>query len=120
MISNKFFKKMNFLNNNQLIYEIAIFIFLISVGSMLRAFLVRGGLQPFPNFEIIMVLAFISVFLLRPSIALFVPLLSMIFSDLLIGNPILVGSQMNKIVIFTYSGFALVSLFSIINRDRFK
>jgi len=42
----------------------------------------------------------------------------MIGSDLLIGNPIFVGDQMNRIVLFTYSGFALIALLNFVNRNR--
>jgi hypothetical protein len=119
MKSTKNQKFINFFNN-KLIYEIALFVFFVLIGTIARSIFVKWDLQPFPNFEIIMVLTFISVILLRPSIAIFVPLLSMIFSDLLIGNSIFIGSEMNKIVIFTYSGFVLISLFNIINKDRFK
>ena len=100
--------------------HIMLMIGLIIIGTLGRYVLVGFGLQPFPNFEIIMVVTFLAIMLLRPTIAIFVPLLSMIFSDLLIGNSIFVGSQMNRIIIFTYSGFAMIALINVFNRDRFR
>jgi hypothetical protein len=67
-----------------------------------------------------MVMTFLAAIFLRPTIAFFVPLFSMIFSDLLLGNPIFVGNQMNRIVLFTYSGFVMIALVNIFNRDRFR
>jgi len=92
----------------------------IAIGTFGRYFLVGFGFQPFPNFEIIMVLTFLAFMILKPSVAIFVPLLSMIFSDLLLGNSILVGSQMNKIVLFTYSGFTIIALINMFGKDKFK
>jgi len=99
-------------------YQILGIIGLILIGIVGRYVLFGMGVQPFPNFEIIMVLTFIAALLFRPSIAFFVPLFSMIGSDVLIGNPIFVGDQMNRIILFTYSGFALIALINIFNRDR--
>jgi len=76
------------------------------------------GVQPFPNFEVIMVVTFLAVMLIRSPLALIVPLISMIGSDLLIGNPIFVGDQMNRIVLFTYSGFAIIGLLNLLNKER--
>jgi hypothetical protein len=42
----------------------------------------------------------------------------MIGSDILIGNPIFIGEQMNRIVIFTYSGFTIIALLNLFNKDR--
>jgi len=67
-----------------------------------------------------MVITFLAVMFLKPTIVIFVPLLSMLFSDLLIGNPVFIGSQMNRIVLFTYSGFTLIALINVFSRDRFK
>ena len=102
------------------IKQIAMMVILTSIGTIGRYVLYGLGVQPFPNFEIIMVITFLAVMLLKPTIAIFVPLLSMIFSDLLIGNPIFVGSQMNRIVLFTYSGFAMIALINVFNKERFK
>jgi len=44
----------------------------------------------------------------------------MVFSDLLLGNSIFVGSQMNRIILFTYSGFAMIAVINIFNRNRFR
>lgn len=100
--------------------QIILMIGLIIIGTLGRYVLVELGIQPFPNFEIIMVITFLAVMFLKPTIAIFVPLLSMIFSDLLIGNPVFIGSQMNRIVMFTYSGFTMIALINVFNRDRFK
>jgi hypothetical protein len=93
---------------------------LILFGTIGRYVLFGLGVQPFPNFEVIMVATFLGVLLLRPTIAVIVPLASMIGSDILIGNPIFIGSQMNRIVLFTYSGFALIALISIFNKNRLQ
>jgi hypothetical protein len=93
---------------------------LIIIGIVGRYALFGMGVQPFPNFEIIMVLTFLAAMLIKPSLAIVVPLVSMIGSDILIGNPIFVGSQMNRIVLFTYSGFAMIGLINVFNRERFN
>ena len=100
--------------------QILVMICLIVIGAIGRYILFGLGTQPFPNFEIIMVISFIAVMLLRSNIALFVPLCSMILSDIMIGNPIFIGSQMNKIVLFTYSGFALIAVVNIVLRERIR
>ncbi len=91
---------------------------LIIIGSLGRFLLVDYNLQPFPNFELIMVVTFIGAMLLIPSISWFIPLICMVISDLLIGNPIFIGSDMNRIVLFTYSGFAIMALINILNRKN--
>lgn len=98
--------------------QLIVMIGLILFGTLGRYVLVGFGVQPFPNFEVIMVVTFLAVLLLRSAVALVVPLVSMIGSDLLIGNPIFVGDQMNRIVLFTYSGFALIALMNFVNRNR--
>ena len=108
------------INNQKFIYEILFCISLIIIGTFSRFFLVGWGLQPFPNFELIMVLTFIAVIFLKSPMALLVPIFSMIFSDILIGNTIFIDNQMNRIVLFTYSGFALISIINIFNKKRFK
>ena len=100
--------------------QIILMIGMIIIGAVGRYILFGLGTQPFPNFEIIMVMSFIAVMLLRSPIALFVPLCSMIISDILIGNPIFVGSQMNKIVLFTYSGFALIAVVNIFIKEKIR
>jgi len=102
------------------IQQIMLLIGFILIGAIGRYVLFGLGVQPFPNFEIIMVLTFLAAMFLRPTIAFLVPLFSMIFSDILIGNPIFVGSQMNKIVLFTYSGFAIIALVNILKRDQLR
>lgn len=85
-----------------------------------RYLLVSMGIQPFPNFEVVTVAAFIGIMFLDIRIAMLIPLVGMICSDILVGNPIFVGDRMNQIVIFTYSGFALISLASIFVGERIK
>ncbi|MCX6661497.1 MAG: DUF4430 domain-containing protein [Euryarchaeota archaeon] len=108
---------MNMKNQGNLQQLITI-IGLILFGTIGRYVLFGMGVQPFPNFEVIMVVTFLAVMLIRSPLALIVPLISMIGSDLLIGNPIFVGDQMNRIVLFTYSGFALIGLISLLNKGR--
>ena len=91
---------------------------LIIFGTLGRYLLVGAGLQPFPNFELIMVVTFLAVMLMRSTLALLVPLITMIGSDILLGNQIFMGDQMNRIVLFTYSGFAIIALLNLLNRDR--
>jgi hypothetical protein len=108
---------MNMKNQGNLQQLITI-IGLILFGTIGRYVLFGMGVQPFPNFEVIMVVTFLAIMLIRSPLALIVPLISMIGSDLLIGNPIFVGDQMNRIVLFTYSGFALIGLITLLNKDR--
>ncbi len=91
---------------------------LILFGTIGRYVLFGMGVQPFPNFEVIMVVTFLAMMLIRSPIALIVPLISMVGSDLLIGNPIFIGNQMNRIVLFTYSGFAIIALINLFNKER--
>jgi hypothetical protein len=104
----------NKVNLQQVITLIALILF----GTIGRYVLFGMGAQPFPNFEVIMVVTFLAVMLIRSPLALIVPLISMIGSDILIGNPIFVGDQMNRIVLFTYSGFAIIALINLFNKDR--
>ncbi|HIH00049.1 MAG TPA: DUF4430 domain-containing protein [Thermoplasmata archaeon] len=108
---------MNIKNQGNLLQLITI-IGLILFGTIGRYVLFGMGVQPFPNFEIIMVVTFLAIMLIRSPLALIVPLASMIGSDILIGNPIFVGDQMNRIVLFTYSGFALIGLLTLLNKNR--
>lgn len=85
-----------------------------------RYLLVSKGMQPFPNFEVVTVAAFIGIMILDVRVALFIPLVGMVCSDLFIGNPIFVGEKMNQIVMFTYSGFAFVALAGIFVGERIK
>jgi hypothetical protein len=104
----------NRINRPQLIMLIGLIVF----GTLGRYVLYGMGVQPFPNFEVIMVVTFLAVMLIRSSVALIVPLVSMIGSDILIGNPIFVGDQMNRIVLFTYSGFTIIALIGFFSKDR--
>jgi len=108
---------MNMKNQGNLQQLITI-IGLILLGTIGRYVLFGMGVQPFPNFEVIMVVTFLAIMLIRSPLALIVPLISMIGSDLLIGNPIFVGDQMNRIVLFTYSGFAIIGLINLLNKNR--
>jgi len=120
MKTENLLKNVNLKPNRGLLFDILLLLGFIGIGTVGRTILVGWGLQPFPNFEIIMVLTFLAAIFLRPTLAILVPLFSMILSDILIGNPIFVGSQMNKIVLFTYSGFAMIAVINIFNRNRFK
>ncbi len=91
---------------------------LILFGSIGRYLLIGMGLQPFPNFEVIMIVTFLAAMLIRSPLSLIVPLVSMIASDIMIGNPIFVGDQMNRIVLFTYSGFAIIAVINLFNKER--
>jgi len=96
------------------------FLSLVVFAVLGRYLLVSKGLQPFPNFEVITIAAFIGIMLLDIRIAMFIPLFGMVFSDILLGNPILIGEKMNQIVIFTYSGFALIALTIILLKHKLK
>ncbi len=110
---------MNMKNQSNL-QQFVLLIGLILFGTVGRYVLFGMGVQPFPNFEVIMVATFLGALLLGPTIAFIVPLASMIGSDILIGNPIFIGSQMNRIVLFTYSGFAIIALINIFNKNRLQ
>jgi len=105
-------------NPNTLLKDIIIMLSFICIGTLGRLLLVGYGIQPFPNFEIIMVLTFIAALFIRPHFAFFVPLISMVLSDIFLGNPLFVGNAMNRIVLFTYSGFLIIVLLSIIGRKQ--
>lgn len=100
--------------------ELIIGLSLLATGIIGRYILFGRGVQPFPNFEIIMVITFVSMLLLRPWVAFLIPLGCMIGSDILIGNPIFVGNQMNQIVLFTYSGFTMLAAVSFVLRRRIR
>ncbi len=106
------------MKNQGNLYQLLTLIGLILIGTIGRYVLFGMGTQPFPNFEIIMVVTFLAIMVIRSPLALIVPLFSMIGSDILIGNPIFVGDQMNRIVLFTYSGFALIALLTLLNKNR--
>ena len=115
-----FLRKINVKNDNKFFIDLIVFLVLVFLGTAGRTLFVGWGLQPFPNFEIVMVITFLAAFFLRPNIAFLVPLLIMISSDILLGNSIFVGNQQNRIVLFTYSGFAIIALVNILNRDKFR
>jgi len=93
---------------------------LVVCAAVGRYLLVSKGLQPFPNFEVVSVVSFIGVMILDVRIALFIPLIGMICSDLLIGNPVGGGEKMNQIVMFTYSGLVLVAFSGMMVGNRMK
>ena len=111
-------KKAN--NQSSLLSDAIVLSVFIFIGIIGRTMLVGWNIQPFPNFEIIMVLTFLAALFIRPTLAFLVPIFSMIGSDLLLGNPVFVGDQMNKIVLFTYSGFLLISLLNILSRTKIQ
>jgi len=106
------------IKNQKKLSQLITMIGLILFGSIGRYLLIGMGLQPFPNFEVIMIVTFLAMMLIKSPLSLIVPLISMIASDLLIGNPIFVGDQMNRIVLFTYSGFAIIAVLNLFNRER--
>ncbi len=105
---------------NNKIKQIIGFGLLVSFGVLGRYLLVSKGLQPFPNFEVVTIATFIGIMFLDVKIAMLIPLIGMVCSDLLLGNHILIGGKINQIVIFTYSGFALLALASIFVGNRIK
>lgn len=100
------------------IHQILTMIVLIVIGTLSRYIFIGYGLQPFPNFELIMIVTFLAALLIKPTFAIIVPLSCMILSDILIGNPIFIGNQMNRIVIFTYTGFALIAVINIMFQEK--
>jgi len=114
------FRNIDIKNDRGILFDVLLLIVFVVAGTAGRTLLVGWNLQPFPNFEIIMVITFLAAIFLRSTMAILVPLLSMIISDLLLGNSIFVGNQMNRIVLFTYSGFAMIALVSIFNRNKFE
>jgi hypothetical protein len=119
-MSTKNWLKENHLMTNEIFLEISMLLCFIGIGTIGRILLVGWNFQPFPNFEIIMVITFLAVIFLKPALAIFVPIVSMILSDLLLGNAILVGNQMNRIVLFTYSGFVMIALLGISSKNRWR
>ncbi len=78
----------------------------------------RVVFSDYPNVETILVVCFLAGILLDSRIAMLVPLIAMVASDILIGNTIFSGSKINQIVMFTYSGFVMVSLISMFGKKR--
>ena len=113
------FRNIDVKKDKGILFDILLLIAFVGAGTTGRTLLVGWNFQPFPNFEIIMVITFLAAIFLRSTMVILVPLLSMIFSDLLLGNSIFVGNQMNRIVLFTYSGFAIIALVTIFNRNKF-
>ena len=80
------------------IFATATMLILMGVGG-------RIALHDYPNFETVMVATFLAAMLLPTSASLIVTMTIMLLSDLYLGY---FGSS--KIIIFTYSGFVMVSL----------
>jgi hypothetical protein len=101
------------MNKNKVIGSIGLLLF----GIIGRYFLIARGMQPFANLEIIMVIAFLSAVYLKQPYGMAVPMSVLLISDLMLGNW---GSTMNYILLFTYSGFILVSVASSLRKERSK
>jgi hypothetical protein len=63
------------------IHELCVLALFIITGIIGRTVLVGMQIQPFPNFEIIMVITFLAVLFIRPTLAFLVPLFAIIGSD---------------------------------------
>lgn len=87
---------------------------LVLFGAFGRYALVGWHIQPFPNFEVIMVTAFLAAMLLRSYIGVAVAFLAIALSDLMLGNISSIGT--GSIVLFTYSGFAAIALISMASK----
>lgn len=99
--------------------DILLVAMLVLFGSIGRYILVGWYIQPFPNFEIITVTTFLGIMLLKNKIGILVALFSIFFSDLMLGNPIM-GDGMYKITIFTYSGFTILAIVSVLLKNPIK
>jgi len=84
MKTKNIFKNIDVKNDKGILFNIILLIAFVGAGTTGRTLLVGWNFQPFPNFEIIMVITFLAAIFLRPTMAILVPLLSMIFSDLLL------------------------------------
>jgi hypothetical protein len=101
------------MNKNRIIGLIGLLLF----GTIGRYLVVGKGIQPLPNLEIIMVIAFLSAIYCKQPYGMVIPLVALFGSDLMLGNW---GSTMNYILLFTYSGFILVSVASSLRKERSK
>lgn len=101
------------MNKNKVIGSIGLLLF----GIIGRYFLIARGMQPFANFEIIMVIAFLSAVYLKQPYGMAVPMSALLISDLMLGNW---GSTVSYILLFTYSGFTFVFVASSMKRERSK
>ena len=104
----------------EIVKEISIMISFILIGILSRVLLVNQGLQPFPNFEVITILTFVGLLLMRPTFAIMIPICSLVGSDMIIGTPIFVDSSFNRIIMFTYSGIALLGLVGLMAKNKIK
>lgn len=93
---------------------------ILVAGLFILGVLGRVALADCPNFETVLVASFLASILINSKFAVLISLSIMIVSDVLVGNAILIGAKMNQIVIFTYSGFALVSLIGILARKGIR
>jgi len=60
MKTENLLKNVNLKPNRGLLFDILLLLGFIGIGTVGRTILVGWGLQPFPNFEIIMVLTFLA------------------------------------------------------------
>ena len=84
----------------------AVMLFLMGTGG-------RIALHDYPNFETVMVATFLAAMLLPTAASLIVTLGIMLISDLYLGY---FGSS--KIILFTYSGFLMISLITTKYREK--
>jgi hypothetical protein len=89
-------------------------LFLIFIGAVGRIALVN-----YPNVETVMVVTFIAAVYIRTWYALLVPLGAMFISDAVLGNFTFTSTH-SLILIFTYSGFIMISLVSRKYGDYFR
>ncbi len=89
-------------------------LFLIFIGAVGRI-----ALQNYPNVETVMVVTFIAAVYIRQWYALLVPLSALAISDLVMGN-LSMTSKYSLILIFTYTGFIMVTLVSRYYRTYFR
>jgi len=100
--------RMNRIHHN----DIVLFTLLLCFGA--------GGrilLEAVPNLETIMVATFLGALFLRSGYALALPLAGMLISDYFMGH-LTSLSGMNAILIFTYTGFLFVGVYTHRNRSR--
>lgn len=87
--------------------NIFLVLFLISLALIERLWLDLG-----PNVELITLTTFIAGFYLNKKTAVLIPLLVLAISDIFLGN--------TNIMLFTWSGYLVIGLISLIGQIRFK
>ena len=90
------------------LFATAIMLFFMGVGG-------RIALHGYPNLETVMVATFLAAMLLPTSLSLIVTISIMIFSDIYLGY---LGNS--KIILFTYSGFLMISIITSRYKDKIK